>query len=162
MTVASFPTTPAGLDDFKQKYAAGVAKYLNISSSAVSITSVTLATRRDRRRTLLASSVSVVYVVTLAASQSAGQTAATISTSLSSPSNQAALSQSLVNSGLVGAETAAPTITVTNISPTSTPTSLPSSQRASSSSSRRMISIPLIAQITLTTMVTLLIINRQS
>jgi hypothetical protein len=121
VTVTSFPTTEAGVEEFKTSYGAGVARFLNISSSAVSVISATATSRRERR-VLLSVTVNVVYVVTLP--QTAGRTL----------SVAAAFDESLVTSGLFGAASADPQLV--NLSPTSAPT-LPPIRSAATSTLRR-------------------------
>ena len=123
VTVTSFPTTDDGIAQFKANYGAGVARFLNISSSAVNVISATRMTRRERGRSLLAVTVNVLYVVTLPQTKEKTVSVADATASLTSESNRAAFDESLAVSGLVGAAAAAPQLS--NLSPTSAPVNAP-------------------------------------
>ena len=127
--MTSFPTTEAGVTEFKTSYGAGVSRFLNISSSAVNVISATAASRRERR-VLLSVTVNVVYVVTLPQTTSRTLSVAAASAFLTSPTLRAAFDESLVSSGLSGAASAAPELV--NLSPTSAPTQSPTRSAATS------------------------------
>ena len=129
VTVTSFPTTEAGVAEFKSNYGAGVARFLNISSSAVNVISATAMSRRERRA-LLAVTVNVLYVVTLPQTKGRTVTAAEATASLTSPTSRAAFDESLVTSGLLGAASAAPELS--NTSPTTAPSRSPVTVSAAS------------------------------
>ena len=123
VTVNSFPTTEAGVAEFKSNYGAGVARFLNISSSAVNVISATAMSRRERGRVLLSVTVNVLYEVTLPQTKAKTVTAAEATASLTSLSSRAAFDESLAISGLSGAISAVPQLS--NLSPTTAPTPSP-------------------------------------
>ena len=104
---------------FKKSFSRGIAKALNISSTDVTVTDVSIVNRRDMRRSLLAQSVSVTYVVTVPV----GVTAASLTSTLETAQSKGTLNQDLESSGIAGAVAAVPL--VTNISPTRFPTAAP-------------------------------------
>ena len=129
VTVTSFPTTEAGVTEFKTSYGAGVARFLNISSSAVNVISATATSRRERR-VLLSVTVNVVYVVTLPQTTARTLSVAAATAFLTSPTLRAAFDESLVTSGLFGAASVEPQLM--NLSPTSAPTQSPVKSAATS------------------------------
>lgn len=120
VSLPSFPSTPSGILSFKVGYARGVAMALNVSSSDVKVTEVTvLPALQETRRYLLSVSVKVSYIVAVPA----GVSFSTLQGHLTTVQLNGGLDKALISSGISGAATSLPE--VVDISPTSNPTVAP-------------------------------------